>query len=85
MRGWPQTWLVMLTVPFAVAGSTWLLALLDHNLSTAVWVGLIAVGGVAPGPGSWSWPTLTLMVLPAAYAIWRRWQFARRPLAVAVQ
>ena len=46
MRGWPQTFLVLSTLPFAVAGSVWLLAFMDYNLSTAVWVGLIAVAGV---------------------------------------
>jgi Cu(I)/Ag(I) efflux system membrane protein CusA/SilA len=51
MKGWPQTWLVLLSLPFALAGSIWLLDLLDYNLSTAVWVGLIAVGGVAAGTG----------------------------------
>jgi len=161
MGGWPQTWLVMLTVPFAVAGSIWLLALLHYNLSTAVWVGLIAVGGVAAQTGivvvayldqaykdaleqgrlraeedidaavvagaskclrpmlmtvattvfglmPLLWESgvgadlsartaapvvgglafcmfLTLMVLPAAYAMWRRWQFAHPSEAVVVQ
>ncbi len=51
MRGWPQTWLVLSSVPFAVAGSVWLLAYMDYNLSTAVWVGLIAVAGVAAETG----------------------------------
>jgi copper/silver efflux system protein len=51
LRGWMQTWLVLLSLPFAVAGSVWLLAALDYNLSTAVWVGLIAVGGVAAQTG----------------------------------
>jgi Cu(I)/Ag(I) efflux system membrane protein CusA/SilA len=51
MRGWPQTWLVLMSLPFAIAGSIWLLALLEYNLSTAVWVGLIAVGGVAAQTG----------------------------------
>jgi copper/silver efflux system protein len=159
LRGWPQTWLVLLSLPFAIAGSIWLLTLLDYNLSTAVWVGLIAVGGVAAQTGIvvvvyldqayqgaldqgrlrspddidaaivegaskclrpmlmtvattvfglmpllwesgvgadlsartaapvvgglWSCMFLTLLVLPAAYAIWRRWQFDRRPVAVA--
>jgi copper/silver efflux system protein len=152
MGGWPQTWLVLLSLPFAIAGSIWLLAALDYNLSTAVWVGLIAVGGVAAQTGIvvvvyldqayqdaittgrlrggedidaaivegtskclrpmlmtvattvlglmpllweagvgadlsartaapvvgglWSCMFLTLLVLPAAYAIWRRWQFS---------
>src|SRR5262245_27582376 len=47
MRGWPQTLLVLSSLPFAVAGSVWLLAFMRYNLSTAVWVGLIAVAGVA--------------------------------------
>jgi copper/silver efflux system protein len=51
MKGWPQTLLVLLSLPFAVAGSVWLLAALKYNLSTAVWVGLIAVGGVAAETG----------------------------------
>ena len=156
MRGWPQTWLVLLTLPFAIAGSIWLLALLDYNLSTAVWVGLIAVAGVAAQTGivvvvyldrayreamergrlravedvdaavvegasrclrpmlmtvattvfglmpllwesgvgadlsartaapvvggMWFCMFLTLLVLPAAYAIWRRWQFDHPPV-----
>ncbi len=151
LRGWAQTGLVLMSLPFAIAGSVWLLALLDYNLSTAVWVGLIAVGGVAAQTGIvvvvyldkafeaarargqlrqradidtavidgaskclrpmlmtvattvlgltpllfesgvgadlsartaapvvgglWACMFLTLLVLPAAYAIWRRWQF----------
>jgi len=51
MRGWPQTLLVLCSLPFAVAGSVWLLALMDYNLSTAVWVGIIAVAGVAAETG----------------------------------
>jgi Cu(I)/Ag(I) efflux system membrane protein CusA/SilA len=51
MRGWPQTLLVLSSLPFAVAGSVWLLAMMHYNLSTAVWVGLIAVAGVAAETG----------------------------------
>jgi Cu(I)/Ag(I) efflux system membrane protein CusA/SilA len=51
MRGWPQTLLVLCSLPFAVAGSVWLLAFMHYNLSTAVWVGLIAVAGVAAETG----------------------------------
>ena len=50
-RGWAQTLLVLLSLPSAVAGSVWLLAFMDYNLSTAVWVGLIAVAGVAAETG----------------------------------
>ena len=160
MRGWAQTWLVLLSLPFAIAGSVWLLALLGYNLSTAVWVGLIAVGGVAAQTGIvvivyldqayqnalaqgrleraedidvaivegaskclrpmlmtvattvfglmpllwesgvgadlsartaapvvgglWACMFLTLLVLPAAYAIWRRWQFKHHPVGALV-
>jgi Cu(I)/Ag(I) efflux system membrane protein CusA/SilA len=51
MRGWPQTILVLASLPFAVAGSVWLLVFMHYNLSTAVWVGLIAVAGVAAETG----------------------------------
>jgi Cu(I)/Ag(I) efflux system membrane protein CusA/SilA len=51
LRGWPQTFLVLSSLPFAVAGSIWLLAFMQYNLSTAVWVGLIAVAGVAAETG----------------------------------
>jgi copper/silver efflux system protein len=51
MRGWMQTLLVLTSLPFAFAGSVWLLWALDYNLSTAVWVGLIAVAGVAAETG----------------------------------
>lgn len=42
-----ETLLVLLTLPFALAGSFWLLWLLDYQLSVAVAVGLIALAGVA--------------------------------------
>jgi len=51
MRGWAQTWLVLLSLPFALTGSVWLLYLKSYNLSTAVWVGLIAVIGTASETG----------------------------------
>ena len=51
VRGWPQTFLVLASLPFAIAGSVWLLAFMNYNLSTAVWVGLIAVAGVAAETG----------------------------------
>lgn len=51
MQGWPQTFLVLASLPFAVAGSVWLLTFMNYNLSTAVWVGLIAVAGVAAETG----------------------------------
>ena len=43
--------IVLASVPFALVGSIWLLALLHYNLSTAVWVGLIALVGLATQTG----------------------------------
>jgi Cu(I)/Ag(I) efflux system membrane protein CusA/SilA len=51
MRGWGQTVLVITSLPFALVGSIWLLSLQQYNLSTAVWVGLIAVIGIAQETG----------------------------------
>jgi len=39
--------IVLLSVPFAAIGAIWSLYLLDYNLSVAVWVGMIALVGVA--------------------------------------
>ena len=39
--------IVLLSVPFAAIGAIWSLYLLDYNLSIAVWVGMIALVGVA--------------------------------------
>jgi Cu(I)/Ag(I) efflux system membrane protein CusA/SilA len=41
------TLLVMLSVPFAMVGSLWLLYALGFNTSVAVWVGMIALIGIA--------------------------------------
>jgi copper/silver efflux system protein len=46
-RSVPESLIVMLSVPFALVGSVWLLWSLGYNLSVAVWVGLIALAGVA--------------------------------------
>ncbi|HDS1210882.1 cation transporter [Shewanella algae] len=42
-----QASIIMLSLPFALVGSTWLLYLLDYNMSVAVAVGMIALAGVA--------------------------------------
>jgi Cu(I)/Ag(I) efflux system membrane protein CusA/SilA len=39
--------IVLLSVPFAMVGAIWYLYLLGYNLSVAVWVGIIALAGVA--------------------------------------
>ena len=46
-RSVTESLIVMLSVPFALVGSVWLLWVLGYNLSVAVWVGLIALAGVA--------------------------------------
>ncbi len=46
-RGVAQSLLVMLGVPFAAVGAIWLLYALNFNTSIAVWVGMIALLGVA--------------------------------------
>jgi copper/silver efflux system protein len=43
--------IVLCSVPFALVGSVWLLAALHYNLSTAVWVGIIALVGLAAQTG----------------------------------
>ncbi|HBD9275137.1 TPA: efflux RND transporter permease subunit [Legionella pneumophila] len=42
-----ETLMVMLGVPFALVGGFWLILLLGYNMSVAVWVGFIALAGVA--------------------------------------
>ena len=41
----------MVTLPFAMVGSVWLLYLLGYNTSVAVWVGFIALAGLAVQTG----------------------------------
>ena len=45
-RSVAETFLVLLGVPFAVAGSFWFLHVLGYDLSIAVWVGIIALAGL---------------------------------------
>ncbi len=47
LRSLPGTALVLCSVPFAAVGSIWLLWLAHFNTSIAVWVGMIALLGVA--------------------------------------
>ncbi|HEX9745862.1 MAG TPA: CusA/CzcA family heavy metal efflux RND transporter [bacterium] len=50
-RSMTQTLIVMLTLPFAVVGGIWLLFILGYNTSVAVWVGFIALAGLAAETG----------------------------------
>ncbi len=47
-----ETFIILLSIPFAMTGSIWLLYLLDYNLSIAVWVGIIALAGLAAQTGT---------------------------------
>jgi Cu(I)/Ag(I) efflux system membrane protein CusA/SilA len=46
-RSVTETLIVMLSVPFALLGGIWSIYALGYNMSIAVWVGLIALAGVA--------------------------------------
>ena len=50
-RNLAEVLVVLLSIPFALVGSVWALWLLDYRLSTAVWVGIIAVVGLAAQTG----------------------------------
>ena len=43
--------IILLSIPFALVGSVWLMWLLDYRVSTAVWVGIIALTGLAAQTG----------------------------------
>jgi len=43
--------IILLAIPFSLIGSVWLLHLLEYNLSIAVWVGMIALAGLAAEMG----------------------------------
>ncbi len=50
-QSFAQTLIALLTVPVALIGGIWTLSLLHYNMSIAVWVGLIALAGVAAEMG----------------------------------
>jgi copper/silver efflux system protein len=50
-RNFTEVLIVLLSIPFALVGSVWLMWLLDYRLSTAVWVGIIALAGLAAQTG----------------------------------
>jgi Cu(I)/Ag(I) efflux system membrane protein CusA/SilA len=65
-RSLARTAIVLLAVPFSLVGSFWLLWLLNYNLSTAVWVGLIALAGLDAETG-----VVMLLYLDMAHRQWR--------------
>jgi Cu(I)/Ag(I) efflux system membrane protein CusA/SilA len=50
-RSLAETLIVMLSLPFALVGSLWMMWLFGFNMSVAVAVGFIALAGVAAGTG----------------------------------
>jgi Cu(I)/Ag(I) efflux system membrane protein CusA/SilA len=50
-RNFVEVLIVLLSIPFALVGTIWLLWLLDYRLSTAVWIGVIALAGLAAQTG----------------------------------
>ncbi len=50
-RNLTQILIILATIPFSLVGSFWLLYLLGYHLSTAVWVGIIALAGLAAETG----------------------------------
>jgi Cu(I)/Ag(I) efflux system membrane protein CusA/SilA len=61
-RSVPESLIVMLTLPFGLVGGVWFLWILGYNLSVAVWVGMIALAGVAAEIG-----VVMLVYLDLAY------------------
>ena len=48
----PETLIILCSIPFAMTGSIWILWLFNYNLSIAVWVGIIALSGLAAQTGT---------------------------------
>jgi Cu(I)/Ag(I) efflux system membrane protein CusA/SilA len=62
----PQTLIILLSVPFAMTGSIWMLYIMKYHLSIAVWVGIIALAGLAAQTG-----TVMIIYLDEAYNLWK--------------
>ncbi|MEP6932337.1 MAG: CusA/CzcA family heavy metal efflux RND transporter [Nitrospirota bacterium] len=61
-RSMAKSLIVLLSVPFAAIGAIWYLDYLNYNMSVAVWVGIIALAGVAAETG-----VVMLVFLDEAY------------------
>jgi copper/silver efflux system protein len=59
--------IVLLAVPFSFVGSFWFLYALGYNISTAVWVGIIALAGLDAETG-----VVMLLYLDLSYNRWKR-------------
>ncbi len=65
-RSVPAMLIILLSVPFALTGSFWMLWLLGYHLSVAVWVGIIALAGLAAQTG-----TVMIIYLEEAFHAWQ--------------
>ncbi len=61
-KSWIKTGIVLLAVPFSLIGAVWFLYLLGYNVSTATWVGMIALMGLDAETG-----VFMLLYLDLAY------------------
>lgn len=61
-----KTSIVLLAVPFSLVGSFWLVYFLGYNISTAVWVGIIALAGLDAETG-----VVMLLFLDLSYNRWK--------------
>ena len=59
--------IVMLAIPFSLIGSFWLLYWMGYNISTAVWVGLIAMAGLDAETG-----IIMLLYLELSLVSWKK-------------
>ena len=61
-----KTLIVLTAIPFSLIGSIWLMDFLGYNWSVAVWVGIIALAGLAAETG-----VVMLLYLDLAYKKWQ--------------
>ena len=66
-QSWLKTAIVLLAVPFSLVGTVWLLYMLGYHLSTAVWVGVIALAGLDAETG-----IVMLLYLDMSYNRWHQ-------------
>ncbi len=66
-KSWLKTAIVLLAVPFSLVGTVWLLYFLGYHMSTAVWVGVIALAGLDAETG-----IVMLLYLDLSYHRWRQ-------------
>ena len=62
-----KTLIVLSAIPFSLVGSVWLMSWLGYYWSIAVWVGVIALAGLAAETG-----VVMLLYLDLAYERWKR-------------